>query len=686
MCDTCTRVIRTWDSDVNWNQGSGGINRKFAQGITASGVNFWQYKRACQYSNLYYLREPEWNISNIKLYPIVTDLCDEYIGICRDIAAKFSPKGCNAAYDMCWSHVMQALYGSGAVVEAITRAVIARYHCCAKKNAADPNAPVYKDTPSSMEAFAADKCFKELLAACVKLELVAFDGDASTQRHFYSYYPDSRATRDPNHVAKNVYKQLIAIYCQLKYGCSCCECHVNKDGSKSRKRKHNPITKEKAKRGQVWVGKILRETKSVDEAKKKLEAYLDHLHGKCKPGGGCVHSFPHTHNSPVNCAEMETRIRDYFAKEVIGIAAKIIVDGVGAVDTNTCESVNMLCKMMRDKIRVLGAALYCVRTDIAYLMQNQICLTRHLPGARRHFLAELLQRTGHAVTPKQLDTWIREEEQKNLKDDAKRTPEQKQRRIQRKFGQPKGGSNNRTGKDCDDFYHSGSVGGKSVLLPNDLMRELEGEGEGERDVEAFPTDKDTLTQFGTAALRTIAQILIIQGGGDVEDRVKDIPTKGRGQKKAWLELCLKLVSEQNLSKVHVPVSVCSAKNRLVAAVDAHGAAVLALHPAVWNVRITFENKVCLLICFDLETTGLGIYQAQITQFGAVCALSRPGEQLELVGTYSSYVECKMRFPHDVTVLTKIKHWFHEDSPLRGAPTLAQVNAEVQEKIEGWRKV
>lgn len=121
----------------------------------------------------------------------------------------------------------------------------------------------------------------------------------------------------------------------------------------------------------MWVNKILRETKSVDEAKKKLENCLDHLHDKYKPGGGCTHSFPHKHNLPVNCAEMEKRI---LAKEVIGIVSKVIVEGVGAVDTNTCESVNMLCKMMRNKIRMLGAALYCVRTDIAYLMQNQKCV------------------------------------------------------------------------------------------------------------------------------------------------------------------------------------------------------------------------------------------------------------------------------------------------------------------------
>ena len=62
--------------------------------------------------------------------------------------------------------------------------------------------------------------------------------------------------------------------------------------------------------------------------------------------------------------------------KVIGIVNKIIVEGVGSIHTNTCENINMLCRMMRDKTRVLGAALYCVRTDIAYLMQNQKSMTR----------------------------------------------------------------------------------------------------------------------------------------------------------------------------------------------------------------------------------------------------------------------------------------------------------------------
>ena len=50
----------------------------------------------------------------------MTDLLGEYIAICREISMRLNPDGCNAACDMCWSHVMQAAYGSGSVVEADT--------------------------------------------------------------------------------------------------------------------------------------------------------------------------------------------------------------------------------------------------------------------------------------------------------------------------------------------------------------------------------------------------------------------------------------------------------------------------------------------------------------------------------------------------------------------------------------
>ena len=147
-----------------------------------------------------------------------------------------------------------------------------------------------------------------------------------------------------------------------------------------------------------------------------------------------------------------------------------------------------------------------------------------------------------------------------------------------------------------------------------------------------------------------------------------------------------LIAEQKLTKLHVPVRVCRANHTLVDAVDAHGVSVLSLNPAVHKVRVKFKNKSSLIIFFDLETTGLGIYQAQMIQFGAVGALATPGNPLQLLGTYSSFVIAKMRFPQDVTRLTGIRHWFHDDSQLKGAPTLSEVNDAVQNKISEWRKV
>ena len=111
-----------------------------------------------------------------------------------------------------------------------------------------------------------------------------------------------------------------------------------------------------------------------------------------------------------------------------------------------------------------------------------------------------------------------------------------------------------------------------------------------------------------------------------------------------------------------------------------------LHPQVCNVRVIHDNAQSLLLFFDMETTGFGIYQVQILEFGMVAALATPGKPLLQLGNYSSKVLCKMRFPEDITVLTKIKNWYHPDSELKGAPALPEVNMQVLKKIIAWRKV
>jgi hypothetical protein len=112
------------------------------------------------------------------MYPIVTDLNDEYMGIVRDIAILLS-KGVplSLAYDMAWGHKANAKQGSGCLIEMLTRGIVARYHCCKNKNLADPLYFLYKDSSASMEGHAAKKCFIAVVGLLI-IAFCCFDGDA----------------------------------------------------------------------------------------------------------------------------------------------------------------------------------------------------------------------------------------------------------------------------------------------------------------------------------------------------------------------------------------------------------------------------------------------------------------------------------------------------------------------------
>ena len=599
--------------------------------------------------------------------------------------------GLSVAYDMCWGHKQNAKHGSGCLVEIITRGVIARYHCCKNENKADEHAPVYSDTSASMEGFAADKVFRAV-AGLLTINFCCFDGDASTPQHLISHHPDAIAVRDPNHIAKNVFKQLISIFNQCKYSCDCPHI-INKDKTKNKNRVHNKITKQKAKSAQVWVGKILRETKNQEEAIKLLKNFLNHLEGKCKEGEGCKHAFDgsYTHRGHVNCKMMMDRIREYFDNNIIAIVHKIIIEGIGSIHTNTNESVNMMLLQMRDKIRVLSAALYIVRSDIAYLAQNQKAITRYRPGCRRHYLGEILQRLGHAVIPRQMDTWINDAVQGNKKDDDNRTDVAKKKKIQRKhstFIKTCGEA-----KDSQDFYKSGGKKTKHVVdLLNNEEDDADDGGLGQESMRdtgttiQIPATDEALKQLTPKGLTMVTTNLITASGGVVEERTSHIPRQGKGQKAAWMKLCREIVIQLKLETINVPVEACRTIHRLVPAMQAADKNILDLHPKVCEVRIKLQDGWSLLLFFDLETTGLGLYQIQILEFACVACLSRPGKPLQKLGHYNTYVDCKMRFPEDVTALTGIKIWHHEDSALRGAPTLREVNDAVRAKIIEWKRL
>lgn len=207
----------------------------------------------------------------------------------------------------------------------------------------------------------------------------------------------------------------------------------------------------------------------------------------------------------------------------------------------------MLCRMMRDKIRVLGAALYCVRTDIAYLMQNQKAITRYRPGSRRHFLSEILQRCGHRVTTQQTDEWIHNAIMANVNDDANRTIEQKKKRIKRKhnkflksFGD---------GRECLNHYKSG---GKKIKQDPDLLQDSQDKG-ADVETESYPATEMALKKFSIGGLKTITLRVLKSVHTNVVEATQHIPITGRGQKQAWMTLLLELVAEHNISTLSAPI-------------------------------------------------------------------------------------------------------------------------------------
>ena len=194
---------------------------------------------------------------------------------------------------------------------------------------------------------------------------------------------------------------------------------------------------------------------------------------------------------------------------------------------------------------MLGAALYCVRTDIAYLMQNQKAITRHMPEARRHFLSEILQRTGHTVTCHQTDEWINEAVQKNIQDDINRTEEQKKNRIkvkQNKFLKSFG-----DGRESLNHYKSG---GKKIKVEADVMQV----DQEQEETEAYPVDPTVLKTFSIKGLRTITERVIQSAGGDIRETTNHIPTQGKGQKVLWLKLLHHLIEEHKLETLDVPIA------------------------------------------------------------------------------------------------------------------------------------
>ena len=92
---------------------------------------------------------------------------------------------------------------------------------------------------------------------------------------------------------------------------------------------------------------------------------------------------------------------------------------------------------------------------------------------------------------------------------------------------------------------------------------------------------------------------------------------------------------KKLEIIDVPVEACRTIHRLVPVMQAVDKNILDLHPKVCEVRIKLQDGWSLLLFFDLETTGLGLYQIQILEITCVACLSRPDKPLQKLGHYST---------------------------------------------------
>ena len=89
--------------------------------------------------------------------------------------------------------------------------------------------------------------------------------------------------------------------------------------------------------------------KSVSVVKRNIRGVVKHLFGKCESGDGCTRATEFVHKNPINCPQMIKAIKKYVENEIIRIVDQTIIEGMGAISTNTCESVMSMIKEMINK-------------------------------------------------------------------------------------------------------------------------------------------------------------------------------------------------------------------------------------------------------------------------------------------------------------------------------------------------
>ena len=410
-------------------------------GAVLSGLQFWQYRRFFQIVGILGLCDrKKWDRVVQTIYIGIKNVV-EWSTSYLVIQVKGNKRSCAA--DVRWSHVgYHAKHCTAIIVDVSSDSIIARIHVSQDDNKHDQDMHKWTESSGAMEGKALELCFKRLKELGYNIEFCSFDGDSEAPKTLFSYYPYATPTRDPSHQGKNCMKMLKRVMQTFKYNCDCGYVISEKTGNKKKDsggkflRDHNYITPTTMKKFQSRISYILMNTKTRAAVKTKIRGAMKHLFGKCEPGDGCTHATEFVHKNPVNCPKMIEAIKKYIENDVIEIVNQTIIEGKGAISTNTCESVMSMIKEMIDKKRFCHVMLYCVRADVAVLCKNQKFFTKMFVNDQlnihHHWLPKVLRAIGLKVTEEQELVWRKEEIQK-LKFDAKqRTSEAKLKRIKQK--------------------------------------------------------------------------------------------------------------------------------------------------------------------------------------------------------------------------------------------------------------
>ena len=532
-----------------------------------SGIQYWQFRRFFQITGILGLCDhKKWDNLVTKLYDSVTGIMDWSTKfIIGFINEKIGTAGRSCAADVRWSHVgAHGKHCTGVVVDMETDAIVARVHLSKDKNTHDFTMKIWTSSSGAMEVQCLDLNFKKLKGQSYEINHCSFDGDSEAKKALFSYYHYATATRDPSHQGKNCYKMLKRVFKLFKYNCDCpfrisdATGKKIKDSSGRFLRNHNYLKEAMMKTFGSRISYILMNNKSCAMATRKIKGAIKHMFGKCNwETDGCTHGADYVNPNPVNCPMMKQAIEKYMVNDVLRIVMQTIVEGVGAISTNTCESIMSMIKEMVGKKRFCHILLYVVRADVALLSKNQKFFTKQFIQGKipvhHHWLVEVLRKLDIKVSDVQANAWRKEETQK-LKQDAKqKTSAVKLTRIKKKKSKYKTLQQEKKKSASGMTYSYESGGGARTLAEARDKRELRASREELRHSAAQEETLKTWSQNDPRIFKLKQnQIKLYLETRISKEALSQLPERKTGWLKTWREALSQYVQSQPGETIKVP--------------------------------------------------------------------------------------------------------------------------------------